>query len=150
MKKIIMFMLCFMIAPFASANLAVSIANNTAIIAAGSEAANSSNKNLADNVKNKDYFTPVMRPETSHPEDVNNLVIVNMATPFLTACSAEQYSKALAWQEDCKNISDVKEEYSKSYCPIMSYLRYCDEITKEEALKLKPLKPHYKHVYLKE
>lgn len=145
-----MFMLCFMIAPLAFANLSVSIASNNAVMIAGSEAANSNNQSVSKPDSKQDYFTPVMRVETSHPEDANSLVIVNMATPFLTACTADQYAKALAWQDDCKNISDVKEEYSKSYCPIMSYFRYCEEITKEEALKLKPLKPHYKHVYLKE
>lgn len=149
MKKIIMLCVCFMMSPFASANLAVSIANNTTIMAAGA-ASDSNNHSVDKPVSSKDYFTPVMRPETASPEDVNNLVIVNMATPFLTACTAEQYSKALAWQADCQNIADVKSEYSKSYCPIMSYFRYCEEITKEEALKLKPLKPTYKHVYLKE
>jgi hypothetical protein len=77
---------------------------------------------------------------------------VEVATPLLTACTVEQVAKAEDWQADCKKIieQDSDSGLDSSYCPLLSYFRYCDEITPEEAIKLRPLKEGYKHVFLRD
>jgi hypothetical protein len=71
-----------------------------------------------------------------------------VATPMLTICTYEEAKKAEEWQKDCNNIAEYSNEVSSSHCPILSYFRYCKEATPEEVKGLKPLKSHYKHVYI--
>lgn len=69
---------------------------------------------------------------------------VDVATPLLTICTADQLAKAKAWQEDCKNLNDV----SSGYCPLLSYFRFCEEAAPDDVKGLKPAGEHYRHVFL--
>lgn len=96
-------------------------------------------------------FVPIML--MSHSSSASSTAkAVEVATPLLTACTREQAAKAESWQADCRNIirEDSESGLDSSYCPILSYFRYCDEITPEEASKLKPLKEQYKHIFLRD
>lgn len=71
---------------------------------------------------------------------------VQVATPLLTICSAEQFKQAKAWQSDCKNLQDI----SGSYCPLLSYFRFCKEATPDEVRGLKRAGENYRHVFMAE
>lgn len=71
---------------------------------------------------------------------------VQVATPLLTVCTIEEVAKAKAWQEDCKQLDEVQE----TYCPLLSYFRYCHEAAPGDIRGLKPVSDRYRHVYLRE
>lgn len=73
----------------------------------------------------------------------------NAKYPLLTVCTEEQLDMALKWQKDCmNNVKDMEIE-TRTYCPVLSYFRYCKQATVDEVEGLNPVKPTYKNVYLK-
>lgn len=110
----------------------------------------SSKNGISSNSSVLPLFVPIMLMSSSHGSSA--ATAVEVATPLLTACTVEQVAKAEDWQTDCKKIieQDSDSGLNSSYCPLLSYFRYCDEITPEEAIKLRPLKDGYKHVFLRD
>jgi hypothetical protein len=92
------------------------------------------------NIKNLPlYMTiPVQSVTYPHPS-------VEVATPLLTMCTSAQYYKAQLWQADCASLKDVKT----SYCPLLSYFRYCQEATPDDVKGLQPIKEKYHNIFLK-
>jgi hypothetical protein len=82
----------------------------------------------------------------SSASDASSASPVQVATPLLTICSAEEVAKAKAWQEDCNQLNEVQE----TYCPLLSYFRYCHEAAPADIQGLKPVSERYRHVYLRE
>lgn len=85
---------------------------------------------------------------SSNTASASEATSVKVATPLLTVCSADELKKAQLWQEDCKNIES--EFVNSSYCPILSYFRFCKEASVEDVQGLKPVKEGYRHIFLKE
>jgi len=85
---------------------------------------------------------------SSNSASASEATPVKVATPLLTVCSVDELKKAQLWQEDCKNIDS--EFVTVSYCPILSYFRFCKEASVEDVQGLKPVKEGYRHIFLKE
>lgn len=64
---------------------------------------------------------------------------------LLTICTKSQAQAAMAWQTICHSGKDFNR-----MCPVISYQRYCEPATAAEVKGLKPLKPQYNNVFLKE
>lgn len=62
---------------------------------------------------------------------------------LLTECSFQQYRQAVSFQETCKDSGEI----DPTYCPLLSYFRYCDPA--KSTTGLVPIKPNYKNVYFK-
>lgn len=71
---------------------------------------------------------------------------VTADVPMLTACTAQQFETARAWQDDCRELDSV----SSRYCAALSYQRHCDAITPAEAQGLAPARDGYRNTYLRE
>lgn len=63
--------------------------------------------------------------------------------PLLVACTKAQAKQAHIWQIKC--LSDT--EMQGTLCPVLSYQKFCESITRERAQSLMPLKPHYKNTF---
>lgn len=69
---------------------------------------------------------------------------VAVATPLLTVCTKGELAQAKAWQRDCRELDTI----NASYCPLLSYFRYCKEAEPADVAGLMPAGPRYRHVHL--
>lgn len=65
---------------------------------------------------------------------------------LLTICTESQAQTALAWQTLCR----AGHDFQNGLCPVISYQRYCEPATAKDVKGLKPLKPVYQNIFLKE
>lgn len=63
--------------------------------------------------------------------------------PLVVTCDKEQVRKAKAWQGLCEEATTM----SNSYCPILSYQRYCTPANRQDVEGLEPVKSHYENVF---
>jgi len=63
--------------------------------------------------------------------------------PLVVICNEAQAVNAFAWQKFCERDTTLPS----SYCPILSYQRFCDSASRAETRGLKPLRPHYQNVF---
>lgn len=87
---------------------------------------------------------PVYVPLIIHNSSTGAREAVEVATPLLTICTEDQFAKAMAWQEDCRSLDEVRERY----CPLLSYFRFCKEAAPEDVQGLNPASKNYRHVFM--
>lgn len=71
--------------------------------------------------------------------------VSSMNDYLLSVCTPAQAQAALAWQSLCRAGKDFNR-----YCPVISYQRYCQPATAKDVQGLKPLKPQYRNVFLRD
>lgn len=144
------------IMPFVG-GMAVGALATTALSSTASEHEKSTSQVVSNEVYTKDNVSK--DPVINSTDKVENNVVsandndsfprYNAKYPLLTVCTEEQLDMALKWQKDCmNNVKDMEIE-TRSYCPVLSYFRYCKQATVDEVEGLNPVKPTYKNVYLK-
>lgn len=144
------------IMPFVG-GMAVGALATTALSSTAGEHESSTSEVVSNNVDSKDNESkdPVVNStvEVKHNvvavKDSDSYPRYNAKYPLLTVCTEEQLDMALKWQKDCmNNVKDMEIE-TRTYCPVLSYFRYCKQATVDEVEGLNPVKPTYKNVYLK-
>jgi len=81
----------------------------------------------------------------SNQSKKKDYMVTSVKDYFLTVCTQSQAQTAMAWQTVCRSGRDFDR-----MCTVLSYQRYCEPATAEEIKGLKPLKPNYRNVFLKE
>ena len=97
---------------------------------------------MDDELEQSEVVTP------TNPDKEKSYTVEPSGSYMLTICSREQVQTAMAWQSLC--VADRQRQFIKGMCPVMSYFRYCQPATSKEVKGLKPVKPNYTNVFLKE
>lgn len=83
----------------------------------------------------------------ANPSKEKSYTVEPSGSYMMTICSPEQVQTAMAWQSLC--VADHQRQFTKGMCPVMSYFRYCQPATSKEVKGLKPVKPNYTNIFLK-
>lgn len=77
--------------------------------------------------------------------------ITKVSVPFLTLCTAEQFARAVQWQESCHAYAeDSSLSHIQQSCTLLSYQRFCEPATPEQVVGKRPVKSTYTNTFMRD
>lgn len=77
--------------------------------------------------------------------------ITKVSVPFLTLCTAEQFARAVQWQESCIDYADDNSlDRVRQSCVLLSYQRFCEPATPEQVVGKRPVKSTYTNTFMRD
>ena len=77
--------------------------------------------------------------------------ITKVSVPFLTLCTAEQFARAVQWQESCHAYAeDNSLSHIQQSCTLLSFQRFCEPATPEQVVGKRPVKSTYTNTFMRE
>ena len=77
--------------------------------------------------------------------------ITKVSVPFLTLCTAEQFARAVHWQESCHAYAeDSSLSHVQQSCTLLSYQRFCEPATPEQVVGKRLVKSTYTNTFMRD
>ena len=77
--------------------------------------------------------------------------ITKVSVPFLTLCTAEQFARAVHWQESCHAYAeDSSLSHVQHSCTLLSFQRFCEPATPEQVVGKRPVKSTYTNTFMRD
>ena len=118
---------------------------NTALVAATAAIAAATLLNGAANVGDSNSQT------VSVSGDDKDTRIAKVSVPFLTLCTAEQFARAVQWQESCHAYTeDNSLSHVQQSCTLLSFQRFCEPATPEQVVGKRLVKSTYTNTFMRD
>lgn len=118
---------------------------NTALVAATAAIAAATLLNGAANVGDSNSQT------VSISGDDKDTRITKVSVPFLTLCTAEQFARAVQWQESCHAYAeDNSLSHVQQSCTLLSFQRFCEPATPEQVVGKRLVKSTYTNTFMRD
>ena len=77
--------------------------------------------------------------------------ITKVSVPFLTLCTAEQFARAVQWQESCHAYAeDNSLSHVQQSCTLLSFQRFCEPATPEQVVGKRLVKSTYTNTFMRD